>query len=107
MAASRGAPRTTRAHIAVSGSYGGLRRHALDGLFRRSDEPRRVGWSEAVWGQGTLGLEAVEQGATSLVFLDPPFAGARIMVGGDDADPTLTIPYEQATYVFVHAPAHR
>jgi 16S rRNA G966 N2-methylase RsmD len=40
----------------------------------------------------------------TLVFLDPPFAGADFTVGGDAATPTFTLADGQNTYVFVRAP---
>lgn len=40
----------------------------------------------------------------TLVFVEPPFAGSAIAVGGEPARPTLTIPDGQDTYVFTRAP---
>jgi CubicO group peptidase (beta-lactamase class C family) len=40
----------------------------------------------------------------TLVFVEPPFAGSAIAVGGTPARPTFTIPDGQDTYVFTRAP---
>ncbi len=53
--------------------------------------------------QTAFGRRVVDDGTTKLVFLDPPFAGGEIVVGGDDAHPTLTVVYGQAQYVFTRA----
>jgi hypothetical protein len=58
-------------------------------------------WKSAL-GQRTAAGEALK-----LVFLDPPFAGAELTVGGDAASPTFTIADGQMSYVFVRAPARR
>lgn len=50
--------------------------------------------------RSALGQRTAEGGAMTLVFLDPPFAGAEVTVGGDEANPTLTIAEGQMTYVF-------
>jgi CubicO group peptidase (beta-lactamase class C family) len=57
--------------------------------------------------RSALGQRTAEGGAMTLVFLDPPFAGASFPVGGDDANPTFTIADGQLTYVFTRAPQRR
>jgi hypothetical protein len=67
------------------------------------------------WRSALGQLAAKEGGAMTLVFLDPPFAGADFTVGGDAASPavtptstpTFTLAEGQSSYVFVRAPARR
>jgi len=49
--------------------------------------------------------QRIEGGVQQLVFLDPPFAGAAVIVGGDDASPTLTVADGQQTFVFTRGAA--
>lgn len=57
--------------------------------------------------RSALGQRSGETGALTLIFLDPPFAGAEVTAGGDAASPTLTVGAGQMTYVFTRAPARR
>jgi 16S rRNA G966 N2-methylase RsmD len=57
--------------------------------------------------RSSLGQRAAKDGPMTLVFLDPPFAGADFTVGGDTASPTFTLADGQMTYGFVRAPARR
>jgi len=50
--------------------------------------------------QRALGEGRGAGGERTLVFLEPPFAGSAIAVGGDAAHPTLTITDGQETFVF-------
>lgn len=50
-----------------------------------------------------FGRRTRPDGTAALVYLEPPFAGSEVLVTGDDARPTLTIPYGQETYVFERA----
>jgi hypothetical protein len=50
--------------------------------------------------QRALGEGRGAGGERTLVFLEPPFAGSAIAVGGDAARPTLTISDGQETFVF-------
>ncbi|HZJ68316.1 MAG TPA: serine hydrolase domain-containing protein [Kofleriaceae bacterium] len=47
-----------------------------------------------------------QRGPTTLVLLDPPFAGGELTVGGSDANPTLSVAYDQMTYVFTRDSKH-
>lgn len=57
--------------------------------------------------RSAVGERTAAGGAVTLVFLDPPFAGAEVAVGGDEASPTLTVADGQLSYVFARAPARR
>lgn len=50
--------------------------------------------------RSAMGRRTRDPATLTLVFLDPPFAGTEITVGGDQSNPTLVIPYGEKTYVF-------
>jgi CubicO group peptidase (beta-lactamase class C family) len=86
------------------GKLAGMYANASLGTATLAATPDGVIFDAGEW-RSTLGQRTAAGGALQLVFLEPPFAGAALTVGGDDAKPTLTLADGQMTYVFVRGPA--
>jgi CubicO group peptidase (beta-lactamase class C family) len=83
------------------GLAGRYRNPSLGVVELRAGSP--LGTFDAGEWQLRFGRRIAADGTVTLVFVDPPFAGAALVVGGDPAHPTLTVPYGQVSYVLERA----
>ena len=83
------------------GLAGRYRNPSLGVVELRAGSP--LGTFDAGEWQLRFGRRVASDGTVKLVFVDPPFAGGELVVGGDAAHPTLTVPYGQVGYVFERA----
>ena len=100
-AAARGGARLRRpADPAWLRSLGGRYTSPRLGALLLAAHGDRVSMDVGEW-QRELAEGAPEGGARTLVFVEPPFAGAAIAVGGSAAAPTLVVADGQERHVFV------
>jgi CubicO group peptidase (beta-lactamase class C family) len=64
--------------------------------------PKRGTFDAGEW-KSAFGEKKEDDGTVKAILLDPPLAGLELVVGGDEAHPTLTINDDQVKYVFARA----